>query len=88
MTIDPNMKLTNHQTISLSATYLSLSIYDNDLDIHDESGDKLTIKGLNPEQLDSLCATWIKDRLRKDRSLRSSYTFSSVAERFSETAEV
>ena len=85
------MKLTNHQTISLSATYLSLSTYDNDLDIHDESGDKLTVKGLNPEQLDSLCATWIKDRLRKDGSLRSSYPFSSVAERLSfdpETAEV
>ena len=85
------MKLTNHQTIKLSATFLGLSTYDNDLDIHDESGDKLTIKGLNPEQLDCLCATWIKDRLRKDGSLRTSYPFSSVAERLSfnpETAEV
>ena len=85
------MKQTNHLTINLSATYLSLSTYDNDLDIHADSGDKLTVKGLTPEQLDSLCATWIKDRLRKDGSLRSSYPFSSVAERLSldpETAEV
>ena len=88
MTIDPNMKQINHLTLSLSATYLSLSTYDNDLDIHDESGDKLTVKGLNPEQLDSLCATWIKDRLRKDQSLKSDYPFSSLRERFAETAEV
>lgn len=88
MKIHPNMKLTNHQTINLSATYLSLSTYDNDLDIHDESGDKLTVKGLSPEQLDSLCATWIKDRLRKDESLKSDYPFSSLREKFAETAEV
>ena len=85
------MKQTNHLTLSLSATYLSLSTYDNELSIHDESGDRITLKGFTTNQLDSLCSTWIKDRLRKDGSLRSSYPFSSVAERLSfdpETAEV
>ena len=82
------MKLTNHQTLSLSATYLSLSTYDNELAIHDESGDRITLKGLTTDQLDCLCSTWMKDRLRKDESVKADYYFSSLRERLAETAEV
>ena len=82
------MKLTNHQTLSLTATYLSLSTYDNELAIHDESGDRITLKGFTTDQLDSLCSTWLKDRLRKDESLKGDYSFSSLRDRLSETADV
>ena len=80
------MKTTSHKTISLSATYSSLSTYDNELTIHDESGDRLTIKGFTSEQLDSLCSDWLKNRLRQDESLKTGYTFSRLKEHFTETA--
>ena len=80
------MKTTNHKTISLSATYSSLSTYDNELTIHDESGDRLTIKGFTSEQLDSLCSDWLRNRLRQDESLKTGYTFSRLKEYFTETA--
>ena len=82
------MKQTNHQTISLSATYLSLSTYDNELEIHDESGDKVTLKGFTTDQLDSLCSGWLRDRLRKDESLKDNYSFARLNQYFTETASV
>ena len=82
------MKQTNHLTINLSASYLGLSTYDNEFSIHDESGDRITLKGFTAEQLDSLCSNYLRDRLRKDESLKSDYSFSILKERLTETADV
>ena len=81
------MKQTNHLTISLSATYLGLSTYDNEFSVHDESGDRITLKGFTSEQLDSLCSNYLRDRLRKDDSLKNDYSFSILKERLTETAD-
>ena len=82
------MKQTTHLMISLSATYLSLSTYDNELSVHDESGDRITLKGFTTEQLDSLCSSYLRDRLRKDDSLMNDYSFSILKKRLTETADV
>ena len=82
------MRLTNHQTASVTATYVSLSTYDNELDVTDQSGDKLTIKGLTTKQLDGMCCDWIRSRINQDESIKGDYPFSSLIEKLQQTADV
>ena len=82
------MRLTNHQTASVTASYVCLSTYDNELDITDQSGDKLTIKGLTTKQLDGMCCDWIRSRINQDESIKADYPFTSLIEKLQQTAEV
>ena len=82
------MRLTNHQTAAVTASYVSLSTYDNELDVTDQSGDKLTIKGLTTKQLDSMCCDWIRSRVNQDESIKGDYPFTSLIEKLQQTADV
>jgi len=82
------MRLTNHQTVNVSASYVSLSVYDNEFYLTDESGDRLTIKGLTASQIDNICCDWIRSRVNRDASIKADYPFTSLIDKLQETAEV
>ena len=82
------MHLTNHQTVKVCASYVSLSAYDNEICITDESGDRLTIKGLTTSQVDGICCDWIRSRVTRNASLMADYPFSSLSATLQETADV
>ena len=82
------MRLTNHQTVNVSASYVSLSVYDNEFYLTDESGDRITIKGLTTNQIDNICCDWIRSRVNRDESIKADYPFTSLIDKLRETAEV
>ena len=82
------MMLTNHRTAAVNTSYVCLSTYDNELDVTDRSGDKLTIKGLTTKQLDSICCDWIRSRVNQDESIKGDYPFTSLIEKLQQTADV
>ena len=63
------MRTTTLTTLTVSASYASAATYDNSITIHDNDGDKLELKGLTNDQLDSLCSNWLRDRIRRDDNI-------------------
>ena len=82
------MRQTNHLTASVTASYVCLSTHDNELNVTDQSGDKLTIRGLTTKQLDGMCCDWIRSRVNQDESIKGNYPFSSLIEKLQQTKAV
>ena len=53
--------------VEVNATSVHTFAVDNSIMITDKSGDSIELKGLSAEQLDSMAANWLRDRIRQDR---------------------
>ena len=80
------MKTQTSTVLHVQATYACASTYDNAIDITDASGNKLSLKGLTNEQLDSLCSQWLRSRLGKDANIKNQkpYDFTRLQEALNE----
>ena len=62
------MLTTNRVVVEVNATNVYTSTIDNSISITDKSGDSIELKGLSVEQMDSMAADWLRDRIRQDRN--------------------
>ena len=61
------MITTKRVVVEVNATSVYTSTIDNSISITDKSGDSIELKGLSVEQLDSMAANWLRDRIRRDK---------------------
>ena len=61
------MLTTKRVVVEVNATSVYTSTIDNSISITDKSGDSIELKGLSAEQLDSMAANWLRDRIRRDK---------------------
>jgi len=61
------MLTTKRVVVEVSATSVYTSTIDNSISITDKSGDSIELKGLSVEQIDSMAANWLRDRIRRDK---------------------
>ena len=54
--------------MEVNATSVHTFAVDNSIMITDKSGDSIELKGLSVEQMDSMAANWLRDRIRQDRN--------------------
>ena len=60
------MITTNRTVVEVNASSVHTFTSDNSIMITDKSGDSIEIKGLTSEQMDSMAANWLRDRIRQD----------------------
>jgi len=61
------MITTKRVVVEVNATNVYTSTIDNSISITDKSGDSIELKGLSVEQMDSMAANWLRDRIRRDK---------------------
>ena len=61
------MLTTKRVVVEVSATSVYTSTIDNSISVTDKSGDSIELKGLSAEQMDSMAANWLRDRIRRDK---------------------
>ena len=61
------MLTTKRVVVEVNATSVYTSTIDNSISITDKSGDSIELKGLSVEQMDSMAANWLRDRIRQDK---------------------
>ena len=61
------MLTTKRVVVEVNATSVYTSTIDNSISITDKSGDSIELKGLSVEQMDSMAANWLRDRIRRDK---------------------
>ena len=61
------MITTKRVVVEVNATSVYTSTIDNFISITDKSGDSIELKGLSVEQMDSMAANWLRDRIRRDK---------------------
>ena len=61
------MITTNRMVVEVNASSVHTFAVDNSIMITDKSGDSIELKGLTSEQMDSMAANWLRDRIRQDR---------------------
>jgi len=61
------MLTTKRVVVEVNATSVYTSTIDNSISITDKSGDSIELKGLSVEQMDSMAANWLRDRIQRDK---------------------